>query len=74
MSDGPLTNAKATAAALGIHPSQLSRLMHDGAVTPEIREGRMVRFDVEKVRKQLRKRAIQNLKTDAIPDGMVPVY
>lgn len=70
----PLQNAKGTAAALGMHPNQISRLMKEGAITPEVREGRLVRFDVEKVRKQLRKRAAANLKSESIPTNMVPTY
>lgn len=77
MSDeSPLKSAKDTAKALGMHPSQISRLYATGAIESEIHEGRMIRFDVAKVRKALAKRARakQSQIMNPLPDGMVPTY
>lgn len=51
------TNLSQTARLLGVSTSTLSRLLHQGIITPEIRERHLLRFDSEKVRQQLADRA-----------------
>ncbi len=69
-------SAKETARALGMHPSQISRLYSTGVIESEIHEGRMIRFDVAKVRKALAKRAREKQRQimEHLPEGMVPTY
>lgn len=72
----PLLSAKDLAAELGLHPSQVTRLRQSGAISPEILEGRLVRFDLDKVKRALAKRAKEHQREEAehLPDGMVPTY
>lgn len=71
----PLKNSRKTAEALGLSPSQISELLKAGAITAEIHEGSLIRFDVEKVRTQLRERAEKRAR-DASGGGetKVPTY
>jgi len=52
-----LLNAKKTAAALGVSPQSIGEWLASGAITPEIHEGRVIRFNLDNVRAQLAKRA-----------------
>ena len=52
-----LLNAKQTANSLGVSPQTIGEWTDQGIITPEIHEGRCIRFDLEKVRSQLAKRA-----------------
>jgi predicted site-specific integrase-resolvase len=54
---GALLNGKQLAAKLSVSPSQVTHWHQAGAITAEIAEGRCIRFDLEKVRAQLAKRA-----------------
>lgn len=71
-----LKNGKQTAAELGITPSSLCILVRDGVLTPEIHEGRLLRFDVAKVRRVLAKRAAEKAaRRDTDPSNhMVPTF
>ena len=52
-----LLNSKQVASAIGVSPQTVGAWVAEGAITPEIREGRVIRFDLSKVRAQLAKRA-----------------
>lgn len=66
-----LLSARATGRALGMSDSTIMRLYAERVIDAEVHEGRLIRFDLEKVRKTLAKRADQNRKT-ASPAGMIP--
>jgi hypothetical protein len=74
MNQKPLKSARATGRELGLSATKVLELEAAGVISAEIHEGRLIRFDVEKVRKVLRKRAAEHRKTGRIPDGMVPTY
>ena len=69
-----MKNIKETAAELGLWPQQIHQLMATGALVPDIHEGRLVRFDVERVRKVLAARSAERSATRGISpaDQMVP--
>jgi hypothetical protein len=52
--------ANALAKQLGITGDTILRLYRDEAIDAEIHEGRLIRFDLEKVRTALAKRAKRN--------------
>lgn len=54
---GQFTNAADTGKALGISGEAVVKLYKDGAIPAEIAEGRLYRFDLERVRKALNDRA-----------------
>jgi len=75
-----LINAKQTAAELCVSQQTIGEWLDQGIITPEIREGRCIRFDLEKVRAQLAKRA-KKAKREGYakheasnPAGMVPTF
>lgn len=45
------------AEAIGVTSDTILGWTRDGIITPEVREGRVIRYDLEKVREQLAKRA-----------------
>lgn len=60
--DSPLLNGKQLAARLGISAMQVSRWHQSGVIPAEIKEGRCIRFDLERVREHLAKRAAEQQK------------
>jgi hypothetical protein len=67
-------SARATARALGIGHAALLRFYRDGAFDAEIHEGATIRFDLQKVRIALAKRAKAHRSTTRHPAGMVPTF
>ncbi|MCP5534392.1 MAG: hypothetical protein H7A48_14575 [Akkermansiaceae bacterium] len=65
-------SATACASELGISRRSLLRRYREGRFKAEIDDGRLLRFDPEKVRKALRKNP-RPLKEEKLPAGMVPV-
>lgn len=55
--NGPLVSARKLAAAIGISPTAVLRLYRDGIIPAEVAEGRLIRFDAQRVRKLLAERA-----------------
>lgn len=58
----PLLNATQLAKHLGVDQSQVSRWRKDGIIPAEISEGRCHRYDLNRVREHLAKRAAKNQK------------
>ena len=52
-----MTTAAQLAAALGVSKDSVLQWTRAGIITPEIREGRTIRYDVERVKEQLARRA-----------------
>lgn len=52
-----MTTAAQLAAELGVSKDSILQWTRAGIITPEIREGRTIRYDADKVREQLAKRA-----------------
>ncbi len=69
----PLLSANALAKELGMNGDTILRLYRDEVIDAEIHEGRLIRFDLEKVRDRLAKRAKQNRQSIARPSDLVPL-
>jgi hypothetical protein len=68
-----LFSANALAKQLGITGDTILRLYRDEVIDAEIHEGRLIRFDLEKVRTALAKRARRNRHSVAAPSDLVPL-
>jgi hypothetical protein len=68
-----LFSANALAKELGITGDTILRLYRDEVIDAEIHEGRLIRFDLEKVRAALAKRAKRNRQSIAAPSDLVPL-
>jgi hypothetical protein len=68
-----LFSANALAKELGLTHGTVLRLYRDEAIDAEIHEGRLIRFDLEKVRAALAKRAKRNRHSVAAPSDLVPL-
>ena len=63
-----LHSAQQVADAFGVAKDTVLAWTRDGVLTPEVREGRIIRYDLDKVREQLAKRAkTSNRKPQLIP-------
>jgi hypothetical protein len=69
----PTLSANALGKELGISVNAVLRLYRDEAIDAEIHEGRLIRFDLEKVRTALAKRARRNRHSVAAPSDLVPL-
>jgi hypothetical protein len=69
----PTLSANALGKELGISVNAVLRLYRDEAIDAEIHEGRLIRFDLEKVRTALAKRAKRNRHSVAAPSDLVPL-
>ncbi len=69
----PLLSARALASQLGMTHTAILRLYRQEIIDAEIHEGRLIRFDLEKVRDRLAKRAKQNRQSIARPVDLVPL-
>ena len=82
MSAKPQTTRKFVSARklgleLGMSVNAVLRLYRDGIIDAEVHEGTLIRFDAEKVKATLAKRAKRNRGEVAAPTnqpGMVPTY
>ncbi|MEN9534761.1 MAG: hypothetical protein RLZ22_256 [Verrucomicrobiota bacterium] len=68
-----LFSANALGKQLGISVNAVLRLYRDEVIDAEIHEGRLIRFDLEKVRAALAKRAKRNRQSIAAPSDLVPL-
>lgn len=68
-----LFSARALANELGMTHSAILRLYRDEVIDAEIHEGRLIRFDLEKVRVALAKRAKRNRHSVATRSDLVPL-
>jgi hypothetical protein len=68
-----LFSANALGKQLGISVNAVLRLYRDEVIDAEIHEGRLIRFDLEKVRTALAKRAKRNRHSVAAPSDLVPL-
>lgn len=70
-----LVSMRGLARQLGVSEFKIRSLHKERVITPEIHEGRLIRFDAEAVRKTLLRRAAKQAKRPAakLPPGMVPV-
>jgi hypothetical protein len=69
----PTLSANALGKELGISVNAVLRLYRDEVIDAEIHEGRLIRFDLEKVRTALAKRARRNRHSVAAPSDLVPL-
>ncbi len=69
----PTLSANALGKELGISVNAVLRLYRDEVIDAEIHEGRLIRFDLEKVRTALAKRAKRNRHSVAAPCDLVPL-
>jgi hypothetical protein len=69
----PTLSANALGKELGISVNAVLRLYRDEVIDAEIHEGRLIRFDLEKVRTALAKRAKRNRHSVAAPSDLVPL-
>ena len=69
----PTLSANALGKELGISVNAVLRLYRDEVIDAEIHEGRLIRFDLEKVRAALAKRARRNRHSVAAPSDLVPL-
>lgn len=69
----PTLSANALGKELGISVNAVLRLYRDEVIDAEIHEGRLIRFDLEKVRAALAKRAKRNRHSVAAPSDLVPL-
>jgi DNA-binding transcriptional regulator YhcF (GntR family) len=67
-----LISARAVARHLGLDGSTVLRLYRQGVIEAEVYEGRIIRFDLQKVRTTLAKRAMQNREAKESSD-LVPL-
>ena len=68
-----LFSANALAKELGVTVNTILRLYRDEVIDAEIHEGRLIRFDLEKVRVALAKRAKRNRHSVATRSDLVPL-
>ena len=68
-----LFSARALANELGMTHTAILRLYRDEVIDAEIHEGRLIRFDLEKVRVALAKRARRNRHSVATRSDLVPL-
>lgn len=68
-----LFSARALANELGMTHTAILRLYRDEVIDAEIHEGRLIRFDLEKVRVALAKRAKRNRHSVATRSDLVPL-
>lgn len=68
-----LFSANALAKELGMNGDTILRLYRDEVIDAEIHEGRLIRFDLEKVRVALAKRAKRNRQSVATRADLVPL-
>ena len=68
-----LFSARALANELGMTHTAILRLYRDEVIDAEIHEGRLIRFDLEKVRVALAKRARRNRHSVATRADLVPL-
>lgn len=68
-----LFSANALAKELGVTVNTILRLYRDEVIDAEIHEGRLIRFDLEKVRVALAKRAKRNRHSVATRADLVPL-
>jgi hypothetical protein len=68
-----LFSANALAKQLGLTGDTVLRLYRDDVIDAEIHEGRLIRFDIEKVRVALAKRAKRNRHSVATRADLVPL-
>jgi hypothetical protein len=68
-----LFSANALAKELGMNGDTILRLYRDEVIDAEIHEGRLIRFDLEKVRVALAKRARRNRHSVATRADLVPL-
>jgi hypothetical protein len=68
-----LLSANALGKELGISVNAVLRLYRDEVIDAEIHEGRLIRFDLEKVRSTLAKRAKGNRQSIANCNDMLPL-
>jgi len=68
-----LISARSLANELGMTHTAILRLYRDEAINAEIHEGRLIRFDLEKVRAALAKRALRNRHSVATRSDLVPL-
>jgi hypothetical protein len=69
----PTLSANALGKELGISVNAVLRLYRDEVIDAEIHEGRLIRFDLEKVRAALAKRAKRNRHSVAAPSDLIPL-
>jgi hypothetical protein len=69
----PLLSANALGKELGISVNAVLRLYRDEVIDAEIHEGRLIRFDLEKVRSTLAKRAKRNRQSIANSVDLIPL-
>ena len=68
-----LFSARALANEFGMTHTAILRLYRDEVIDAEIHEGRLIRFDLEKVRVALAKRARRNRHSVATRSDLVPL-
>ena len=68
-----LFSANALAKELGMTGDTILRLYREEIIDAEIHEGRLIRFDIEKVRAALAKRAKRNRHSVATRADLVPL-
>jgi hypothetical protein len=68
-----LLSANALGKELGLTGDTILRLYRDEVIDAEIHEGRLIRFDLEKVRSTLAKRAKRNRQSIANCNDMLPL-
>lgn len=66
-SESGLVSAKALASILGTSTIKILKWFHDGVIPAEVAEGRVYRFDPEKVRLVLRHRAAKRAEDELRP-------
>ena len=57
-------NQRGLAAALGLTPATICNWTRSGTITAVVREGRILRYDLDQVRQQLAERAKSNATTE----------
>ena len=68
-----ILSANALGKELGLTGDTILRLYRDEVIDAEIHEGRLIRFDLEKVRSTLAKRAKRNRQSIANCNDMLPL-
>ena len=68
-----LYSANAVAKELGVSCDTVLRLYREEVIHAEIHEGRLIRFDLEKVKASLAKRAKRNRHSVATRSDLVPL-
>jgi predicted site-specific integrase-resolvase len=67
-------SARATARELGIGTDTLLRRYRDGKFPAVVDDGRLIRFDLETVRKALAPTKTRKPRVAKLPAGMIPTY